>query len=80
MPPTQYDDDSSKSSDKNRINERAGDLVLPDFDSLPTAAGLTTVQAFQLSVRHALALLPAHFARHRAEQTTRANPERFSLP
>ena len=80
MPPTRYDDDSSENSDKTRINEPVGGLALPDFDTLPAAAGLTTVQAFQLSIRHALALLPAHFARHRAEQTARVNPERFTLP
>src|ERR1700688_3792970 len=38
-------------------------LDLPEFDSLPATAGLNNTQAFQLSIRHALALLPALFAR-----------------
>lgn len=80
MPPTRSENDSSENSDKNRLNEQARGLRLPEFSSLPAAAGLTTLEAFQLSVRHALALLPTHFARRRAEQISRVNPERFSLP
>jgi len=38
-------------------------LDLPEFDSLPATAGFNNTEAFQLSIRHALALLPALFAK-----------------
>jgi hypothetical protein len=52
-----------------RVNEPVVDFALPRFDSLPATTGLTNVEAFRLSVRHALALLPriindSYFAAH----------------
>jgi hypothetical protein len=53
-------------------------LALPLFDSLPFTAGLSNVEAFQLSLKHALALLPRMLmARDAAIQAESA--ERFSL-
>jgi len=54
-------------------------LDLPEFDSLPATAGLNNIEAFQLSTRHALALLPALFARGMGHRACRDNPERFSF-
>ena len=56
---------------------RMNDLpAFPQFDSLPATAGLTNLEAFQLSVRHALTLLPLI-----SERSLGAfdEPERFSL-
>src|SRR5947208_126889 len=62
MPQTPYEPESSRNSAKNRVREDAEMLDLPEFDSLPATAGLNNTEAFQLSIRHALALLPALFA------------------
>ena len=63
--------ESSTSSVKNRVREDSGMLDLPEFDSLPATAGLNTTEAFQLSIRHALALLPALFARGMGDRIPR---------
>ena len=53
MAATKYENESSGSS-----AERGQEgLVLPVVDSLPATAGLSNLQAFQLSLKHALALL-----------------------
>jgi hypothetical protein len=69
MPQAQYEEDSSGNSEKSRILESAGHLHLPEFDSLPATAGLSNLQAFQLSIRHALALLPALSSQRRDGRT-----------
>jgi hypothetical protein len=71
--------ESSTSSVENRIREKAAVLDLAEFDSLPATAGLNNTEAFQLSIRHALALVPALFARGIGDRIPRDNPERFSL-
>jgi len=70
--------ESSGNSAKNRIRENAP-LDLPEFDSLPATAGLNNTEAFQLSVRHALALLPVLFAKGLSDRKRWDNPQRFSL-
>ena len=53
-------------------------LAFPVFDSLPATAGLSNLEAFQLSLKHALALLPRMLeARDAAMEEESA--ERFSL-
>lgn len=47
----------------------------PVFDSLPAAHGLTNLEAFRLSLRHALTLLPALPPKDRQEISS----ERFRL-
>jgi hypothetical protein len=42
-------------------------------------AGLNNIEAFHLSIRHALALLPAMFAKGMGDRTRWENPERFSI-
>jgi len=79
MPQTPYEPESSRNSAKNRVREDAETLDLPEFDSLPATAGLNNTEAFQLSIRHALALLPALFAKGMGDRTQRDNPERFSF-
>jgi hypothetical protein len=54
-------------------------LRLPEFDSLPATAGLDNTEAFQLSIQHALALLPNVLERAGNVVARPANPERFSL-
>jgi hypothetical protein len=53
-------------------------LALPLFDSLPATAGLSNAEAFQLSLKHALALLPQMLAVRDAAASPH-NPERFRL-
>ena len=79
MPQTPYEADSSGNSANNRVRESPGRLVLPEFDSLPATAGLNNTEAFQLSIRHALTLQPALFAKGLDDRTDGDNPERFSL-
>jgi hypothetical protein len=68
---------SPSSADKQNYKDR--DLPdLPEFESLPATAGLTNVEAFRLSIRHALALLPTVVAK-RDNFAAAPNPERFSL-
>jgi hypothetical protein len=52
---------------------------LPQFDSLPATAGLTNTEAFQLSIRHALSLLPALLAKGMGERPGEDYPDRFSI-
>jgi len=51
----------------------------PCFDSLPATAGLTNDEAFRLSIRHAVLLLPAMFAKGETFTLPPKNPHRFSL-
>jgi hypothetical protein len=74
----QYEPKSSVNSDKNRVRENSGTLNLPRFDSIPATAGLTTTEAFQLSIRHALALLPA-LSQDAFFRARPSNTERFVL-
>lgn len=53
-------------------------LNLPVFDSHPATAGLNNTEAFQLSVRHALAMLPGLLSQDLKSREC-SNPERFSL-
>ena len=52
---------------------------LPQFESLPAAAGLNKLEVFQLSIQHALALLPFIVAKHGSFPAPPENPERFRL-
>ncbi len=74
MPQMKSSPDSSPNSGENRVREEAQGIVLPAFDSLPATAGLNNTEAFRLSQRHALALLPGLFARGNLE-----NPDRFVI-
>jgi hypothetical protein len=74
MAATKYENESSGSS-AERVQER---LALPVFDSLPATAGLSNVEAFQLSLKHALALLP-HMLAVRDATGTADGLERFRL-
>jgi hypothetical protein len=72
---------SKKSSAKpveTRIREDGAAFVLPRFDSLPATAGLSNTEAFRLSIRHALALLPALLAKGIDERPGADYPDRFS--
>ena len=74
MAATKYENESSGSS-AERVQEG---LALPVFDSLPATAGLSNLEAFQLSRKHALALLPQMLTVRDA--TARADGlERFRL-
>jgi hypothetical protein len=53
-------------------------LALPVFDSLPATAGLSNLEAFQLSLKHALVLLP-HMLTVRDAAARADGPERFRL-
>lgn len=59
--------------------ERVARFALPPFDSLPANAGLNNTEAFQLSIRHALSLLPALLARGMDERLGEDHPNRFSI-
>ena len=61
-----------------RSNEVAveGSMAFPEFDSLSADAGLTNLEAFQLSLKHALALLPSMPAR---EEWQADNSGQFSI-
>jgi len=52
---------------------------LPQFDSLPATAGLNNTEAFRLSIRHALALLPAMLAKGIDQRPGTDFPDRFSI-
>jgi hypothetical protein len=71
--------ESSGNPPENRVREDGSALVFPPFDSLPAAAGLNNVEAFRLSIRHALALLPAMLAKGMDERPGTDYPDRFSL-
>jgi len=79
MPPTQYEAESSGNSAENRVHEDGAALVLPQFDSLPATAGLSNTEAFRLSIRHALALLPALLAKGMDQRSRADYPDRFSI-
>ncbi len=79
MPPTPYESKSSENSAKNRVRENGATLALPQFDSLPATAGLNNTEAFRLSIRHALALLPAMFAKGMDERPGENYPDRFTI-
>jgi len=53
--------------------------VFPEYDSMPATAGLTNVEAFRLSLRHALTLLPLLSTEQLAAWDSADEPERFSL-
>ncbi len=80
MPAKRYDDSSSPNSENDRVRESAGLFDLPAFDSLPATDGLSNLEAFQLSLRHALALLPARSMQERDGPRDDEEMERFSLP
>ncbi len=74
MAATRYGNELSRKSTE-RVQEG---LALPVFDSLPATAGLSNLEAFQLSLKHALALLPRMLPmRDAAVQAESA--ERFTL-
>jgi hypothetical protein len=50
-------------------HEAPAAFVLPEFDSWPATAGLTNLEAFHLSIRHALALLPTLAAQRNGRAT-----------
>jgi hypothetical protein len=75
----QYEPESSENSAKNWVREPAADLAPPEFDSLPATAGLTNTEAFRLSLRHALTLLPAMLDRRMARGRNPSGTERFRL-
>ena len=79
MAPTKYESESSGNSKKNRVHEDSGKITLPEFDSLPASAGLNNAEAFRLSLRHALALLPARLAQGTNERSPETYLERFSI-
>ena len=54
-------------------------IALPQFDTLPSTAGLSNTEAFQLSIRHALSLLPALLARGIERPPAADYPDRFSM-
>lgn len=79
MPPTPYESESCGNSAENRVREDGAAFVLPEFDSLPATAGLDNTEAFRLSIRHALALLPALLAKGMDERPGADYPDRFSI-
>jgi hypothetical protein len=74
-----HEPESSGNSAENRVLEDGAAFVLPQFDSLPATAGLSNAEAFRLSIRHALSLLPALFAKGMGEHPSRDYPDRFSI-
>jgi hypothetical protein len=79
MQPTASEPRSNENSASNRALEGTGDLALPEFHTLPAAAGLSNTDAFRLSLRHALALWPRLYSQHRISVIDQRVPERFSL-
>ena len=79
MPPKRSEPESFENSPTNRVRESASVFALPEFDSLPATAGLSNLQAFQLSLRHALSLLPALFLHDQRRQNAEEETERFYL-
>jgi hypothetical protein len=77
MPATKYDKSSSPNSENDRVRENAALFDLPAFDSLPACDGLSNLEAFQLSLRHALALLPAIFREYEDRESASAEMEQF---
>jgi hypothetical protein len=64
---------------ENRVREDSFGFALPQFDSLPSSAGLNNTEAFRLSIRHALSLLPALLAKGMDERPGTDYPDRFSI-
>jgi hypothetical protein len=54
-------------------------FILPEFDSAPATAGLTNLEAFHLSIRHALALLPTLAAKGMDARRDEDYSERFRM-
>ena len=79
MPQKKYETESSENLAKTRVREDAEAFVLPEFDSLPATTGLNNAEAFRLSIRHALALLPALFAKGTKDRSRGDYPDRFSI-
>jgi hypothetical protein len=77
--PAMPSEESSEKPAETRIREEGAAFVLPRFDSLPATAGLSNTEAFRLSLRHALALLPALLAKGMDERPDRDYPDRFSI-
>ena len=77
--PAKPSKESSAKPAETRIREDGAAFVLPRFDSLPATAGLTNTEAFRLSIRHALALLPALLAKGIDERPDQDYPDRFSI-
>lgn len=77
--PAKPSKESSAKPAETRIREEGAAFVLPRFDSLPATAGLSNTEAFRLSIRHALALLPAMLAQGMDERPGRDYPDRFSI-
>jgi hypothetical protein len=76
MEGTHHENESSGSSG-DRVQEG---VAFPLFDSLPATAGLSNAEAFQLSVKHALSLLPRMLMMRDAAAAAAADmSERFSL-
>lgn len=78
MPPTTSEESSGKPAE-NRVREDGASFVLPQFDSLPATAGLDNTEAFRLSIRHALALLPAMLAKGMGERPAENYLDRFAI-
>lgn len=78
MPPTPSEK-SSGNPPENRVREDSASFVLPHFDSLPATAGLDNTEAFRLSIRHALALLPAILTRAAEAPPLGDYPDRFAI-
>ncbi|HET9418453.1 MAG TPA: hypothetical protein VFO30_03855 [Chthoniobacterales bacterium] len=70
---------SSPTSADKQTHNHPGLPDLPQFDSLPATAGLNNVEAFRLSIQHALALLPTILATADSFTAVASHPERFSL-
>ena len=71
--------DSFANSENNRVREEPGPLRLGDFASLSATAGLDNKEAFRLSLKHALQLLPALFARGLGSRIEQEHPDRFRI-
>ena len=78
MPPTPSEK-SSGNPPANRVREDGAAFALPHFDSLPATAGLDNTEAFRLSIRHALALLPAMLAQGTDTRPAGDYPDRFAI-
>jgi hypothetical protein len=70
---------TSNPGSRTQVREDGGALVFPQFDSLPATAGLDNTEAFRLSIRHALALLPALLAKGMDERPGADHLDRFSI-
>lgn len=73
-----YENESSGIS-TDRVRDDTSLPALPAFDSLPATAGLINAEAFQLSMKHALALLPRMLNVRSDGADGSENVERFSL-